>query len=32
MASLGAAMRSTSAEDLASYREETSAWDRIENG
>jgi len=32
MAALRAAMRATSPEDLASWREETSAWDRIEGG
>jgi predicted transcriptional regulator len=32
MAGLSAAMRATSPGDLASYREETRAWDRIENG
>ena len=31
MASLRAAVKATSSEDLASYREETHAWDRIEN-
>jgi len=31
MASLRAAVTATSPEDLAFYREETSAWDRIEN-
>lgn len=32
MAALRAAMRATSSEDLASWREETSAWGRIEGG
>ncbi len=32
MAGLRAAIRATSPEDLASYREETGVWDRIENG
>jgi hypothetical protein len=32
MAALRAAMRSTAAEDLASWREEASAWSRIEGG
>lgn len=32
MAALWTAMRATSAKDLASWREETSAWDRIEGG
>lgn len=32
MSSLRAAVKATSPEDLASYREETRAWDRIENG
>lgn len=32
MAALRATMRATSAEDLASRREETSAWERIEGG
>lgn len=32
MGALRAAMRDTSPEDLASWREETSAWDRIEGG
>jgi len=32
MTALRAARRATSAEDLASWREETSAWDRIEGG
>jgi hypothetical protein len=31
MASLRAAVRATSAEDLESYRAETADWDRIEN-
>ena len=31
MAGLRAAVKATSPEDLASYREETRAWDRIEN-
>jgi hypothetical protein len=31
MAALRAAMRATSPEDLASWREETSAWSRIED-
>jgi hypothetical protein len=31
MASLRAAVQATSPEDLASYVEETGAWDRIEN-
>jgi hypothetical protein len=31
MASLRAAIKATPREDLASYREETHAWDRIEN-
>jgi hypothetical protein len=31
MASLRAAVRAMSPEDLASYREETRAWDRIED-
>jgi hypothetical protein len=30
MAALGVAMRATSPGDLASWREETDAWDRIE--
>ncbi len=32
MASLRAAIQATSPADLDSYRQETSAWDRIENG
>lgn len=32
MTALRAAMRATAPEDLASWREETSAWDRIEGG
>ena len=32
MASLRAAMKATSPEALESYREETRAWDRLENG
>lgn len=32
IAALRAAIRATSAEDLASWREETDAWDRIEDG
>jgi hypothetical protein len=32
MASLRAAVRATSPEDLTSYRDETAAWDRIANG
>ena len=32
MAALRTAMRATSPEDLASWHEETSAWDRIEGG
>ncbi len=31
MASLRAAVRATSPEELVSYRQETRAWDRIEN-
>jgi hypothetical protein len=31
MASLRAAVNATSPEDLASYREETTGWDRLEN-
>ena len=32
MTSLRAAMRATSPGDLSSYRDETAAWNRIENG
>lgn len=32
MAALRGAIRSTSPEDMASWREETSAWDRIADG
>ena len=32
MSALSAALKATSREDLESYREETRAWDRIENG
>jgi hypothetical protein len=32
MAALRTAVRATSPEDLASYREETHAWSRIEDG
>jgi len=32
MASLRAAVKATSPEALESYREETRAWDRLENG
>jgi hypothetical protein len=32
MTALRVAMRDTSPEDLSSWREETSAWDRIEGG
>jgi hypothetical protein len=31
MTTLRAAVQATSAEDIASYRDETSAWSRIEN-
>ncbi len=31
MTAMGEAMRATSAEDMASYRDEISAWNRIES-